>query len=104
MLFSQKTKGFFVDVNDHSMMFARTSAPTAPFVVEELRECALNDTAALGAVISQLQPKRSPTGYLHATVGVYPASRLVRRHVLEPKRIKEAGYLTELCSQQFRIE
>jgi hypothetical protein len=104
MFFSQKTKGYFVDVNDHAMMFARTSAPTAPFTVEEMRECALNDTAALAAVIGQLQPKKSPSGYLHATVGIYPAKRLVRRHSLEPKRVRESGYLTEVCSQQFRIE
>jgi hypothetical protein len=104
MLFSQKTKGFFVDLNDHAMMVARTSGPTPPFTVEVMRECALNDAAAVEAVISQLQPKKSPSGYLHATVGIYPAKRLVRRHSLDPKRIKEPGYLAEVCSQQFRIE
>src|ERR1043165_4628411 len=104
MFFSQKTKGFFVDLNDHAMTFARTSSPTVPFTVEELRECPLNDPAALEAVISQVQPKKSPSGYLHATVGIYPSKRLVRRHTLELKRVKEPGYFAEVCSQQFRIE
>ena len=62
MLFSQKPKGFFVELNDHAILLARTSAPTAPFVIEDMRECAPNDPAALEAVISQLQPKKSPSG------------------------------------------
>lgn len=104
MLFSQKNKGFFVELNDHAVLLARTSAPSAPFTVEEMRECAPGDAAALKEAITQIQPKKTPTGYLHATVGVYPVKRLVRRHALELKRLKEPGYLGEVCSQQFRIE
>lgn len=104
MLFTQKTKGFFVERNDHGVMLARTSAPAAPFVVEEMIEVPPGDAPALEQAIKQLQPKKSPSGYLHATVGVYPAKRLVRRHALEIKRVKEPGYLAEVCTQQFRIE
>ncbi len=104
MLFSQKTKGYFVEVNDHAILMARTSAPSAPFTVEDFSECVPNDPEALAAAINQLQPKKSPSGYLHATVGLYPAKRVVRRHTLEPKRVKEPGYFAEVCSQQFRIE
>lgn len=104
MLFSQKNKGFFVELNDHAILVARTSAPTAPFIVEDMRECAPNDPAALAAVIRQLQAKKSPSGYLHATVGIYPAKRILRRHTLEAKRMREAGYFAEICAQQFRVE
>ncbi len=104
MLFSKKTKGFFVELNDHAVMVARTSAPAAPFTVEDMRECAPGDTAALVDCLNQIQPKKSPSGYLHATVGMYPAKRLVRRHTLELKRVKEPAYFAEVCSQQFRIE
>ncbi|MBI5768017.1 MAG: hypothetical protein HZA93_09490 [Verrucomicrobia bacterium] len=104
MLFSQKSKGFFVEMNDHAVMLARTSAPTLPYAIEDLRECPPKDPAALEEAIKAIQPKKSPSGYLHATVGIYPAKRLVRRHSLELKRIKEAGYLAEVCTQQFRIE
>lgn len=104
MFFSPKTKGFFVEQNDHAVMVARTSGSTAPFAIEDLRECPPNDPAALEALITQVQPKRPPSGYLHATVGLYPAKRIVRRHSLELKRIKEPGYFAEVCSQQFRIE
>lgn len=104
MLFSQKTKGFFVELNDHAIMLARTSASVAPFSVEDMRECPLGDPAALEDAIKQIQPKKGPSGYLHATVGVYPAKRLVRRHSLELKRVKEPGYFPEVFSQQFRVE
>ncbi|MDO8539903.1 MAG: hypothetical protein Q7S40_05630 [Opitutaceae bacterium] len=104
MLFSQKTKGYYVEVNDHAVLMARTSAPAAPFTVEEMRECPPNDPAALKEAITQIQPKKSPSGYLHATVGIYPPKRLVRRHSLELKRVKEPGYFAEVCTQQFRIE
>ncbi len=104
MLFSQKTKGFFVELNDHAVMLARTSSAVAPFTVEDMRECPPGDTAALKEAIRLIQPKKSPSGYLHATVGVFPGRRLVRRHSLELKRIKEPGYIAEICSQQFRIE
>ncbi len=104
MLFSQKSKGFFVELNDHGVMLARTSTPTAPFTVEDMRECPSGDAAALEEAINQIQPKKGPSGYLHATVGIYPAKRLLRRHSLELKRVKEAGYFPEVFSTQFRIE
>jgi len=104
MLFSQKTKGFFIELNDHAIMLARTSAATAPFMVEDMQECAPGDAVALEAAVEQIQPKKNPSGYLHATVSLYPGKRLVRRHALEMKRVREAGYLAEVCSQQFRIE
>ncbi len=104
MFFSHKPKGFFVELNDHAVMVARTSGPTAPFAVEEMLDCAPHDPAALKEMLGRIQPKKSPSGYLHATVGIYPGKRLVRRHTVEPKRVKEQAYITELCSQQFRIE
>jgi hypothetical protein len=104
MLFSQKTKGFFVDMTEQGVMLARTSAPNLPFVVEEIRECPANDAAALEEAIRSLQPRKSPSGYLHAAVGVSPAKRLVRRHALDLKRLKEAAYFPEVFTQQFRVE
>jgi hypothetical protein len=104
MFLSQKPKGFFIELNDHAVMLARTSSPVAPFAVEDMRECPLGDAAALEECIKQIQPKKSPSGYLHACVGVFPSKRLVRRHTLELKRIKEPAYLAEVCTQQFRIE
>jgi hypothetical protein len=104
MFFSQKSKGFFVEVGEHTVLAARTSSPAAPFTIEEIRECPAGDPDAFRAMLGELQPRKSPTGYVHASVGLYPARRVVRRHTVEPKRMKESGYFSEICTQQFRIE
>lgn len=104
MLFAPKNKGYFVDRGEATVVLARTSSPRPPMVVEEVVEIAAGDEAALAEAIRRLQPKRHPSGYLTATVGIYPPRRLVRRATLEPKRLKEAGYLVEVANTQFRIE
>jgi hypothetical protein len=104
MLFSKKTKGYFVEVNENSVLMARTSSPSAPMEVEDFRECAVGDEAGIAENIKHLQPKRPPSGYLHATVGTYPPRRVVRKHTLELKKMKEPAYMAEVFTQQLRIE
>jgi hypothetical protein len=86
------------------MLLARTTSEHAPLEVEEVRECALNDEAAIDEAIRSLQPKKPPSGYMHAVVGMYPAHRLVRRHTLEVKKLKDAAYMADVFTQQLRIE
>jgi hypothetical protein len=57
MLFSAKPKGFFVEQNDHTVFLARTSAPVAPMVIEDVRECPAGDAIAMAEAIKQLQLK-----------------------------------------------
>jgi Tfp pilus assembly PilM family ATPase len=104
MFFSQKSNGYFIDANDHAVMLARTSGLVAPFTIEEVRECPSNDPVALTEMVKLIQPKKSADGYLHAAVAVYPAKRIVRRHTLEPRRLKEPDYLNEVMTQQLRVE
>ena len=104
MFFSSKTKGYFVEQSDHAMLLARTSAPVAPMVIEELRQCPVGDADAIAEAIQTIQPKPGPSGYLNACCGVYPAKRLVRRASLEVKRTKEPAYFAELLTTQFRID
>lgn len=104
MLFSSKPKGFFVDCNEHGTFVARTSGANAPFVVEELREVPPGEATALAETLKQLQPKRSQTGFVHATVGMHSDKRLLRRATLDVKRVKETGYLDEVLQTQFRVE
>jgi hypothetical protein len=104
MFFSQKSNGYFIDVNDHAVMLARTSSSTAPFTIEEVRECPANDPAALAETVKLIQSKKSADGYLHAVVGVYPSKRILRRHTLEIKRLKEPEYLNDIMIQQLRVE
>lgn len=106
MLFRPNNKSYYVELSPHGVLMARTSAPASGggVVVEAVKECARGDVAAVQQIIKELQPKRSPSGYLHATCGVYSPRRLVRRASLDLKRAKEAAYLEETVSSQFRIE
>jgi hypothetical protein len=104
MLFSKKTKGFFVEMNENSVLLARTTAVSAPMEIEELKECAIGDEAGMSEILKQLQPKRPPSGYLHSVVGIYPAKRIVRRHTLELKKIKDSAYMADVFTQQLRVE
>jgi len=104
MFFSSKTKGYFVEQTEQTILLARTSSAVAPMVVEELRQCPTGDADALAEVMHVIQPKGSPSGYMNACCGVYPAKRLVRRATLELKRLKEPTYFPELFSSQFRID
>jgi hypothetical protein len=104
MLFSKKTKGYFVEMNETSVLFARTTSESSPLEIEDLRECALGDEAAIAEAVRQIQPKRPPSGYLHAIVGIYPPKRLIRKHTLELKKMKDAAYMPDIFTQQLRIE
>ena len=103
MLFSKKTKGFCVEIGEHVTLMARLSQSEAPFIVEELKELPSNDNDGMAAWIKGAEGKGS-SGYIHATCGIYPAKRLVRRHTLDVKRVKDPAYFPEIYSQQFRVE
>jgi hypothetical protein len=104
MLFSKKTKGFFVEMNESSVLLARTNSASTPMEVEDLKECALGDAPAFEEALKQIQPKKAPSGYLHSIVGIYPPRRLIRKHTLELKKMKEAGYMADVFTSQLRIE
>jgi Tfp pilus assembly PilM family ATPase len=103
MLFSNKTQGYFVEVNNYGVLLARTSAKTGPMMVEAVKACTPADADAVASAVKELQPKRTGA-YMHARCGVYPAKRLLRRATMDPKRFKEEGYLNEVVSAQFRVE
>ncbi|HVT72114.1 MAG TPA: hypothetical protein VHD61_03185 [Lacunisphaera sp.] len=71
--------------------------------MEELKEFASSDAEGLNGWIKGTEGKGS-TGYAHATCGIYPAKRVVRRHTVDLKKLKEPSYFGEIYSQQFRIE
>ncbi len=105
MLFARKSKGFFVDFNESGILLARTSSSDpGPMTVEHIAEVPAGDEAALAEAVKQLQPAKGQSGYLHATVGVYPPKRFVRHASLDLKRIKEPGYLNDLVTTQCRVE
>ena len=103
MLFGKKTKGFCVDFGEQAVLLARLAQGEPPFVIEEFKEFGAADREGLENYLKTAEG-RGPTGYAHARCGIYPAKRLIRRQTLDLKRIKEAGYLNEVLSQQLRIE
>lgn len=105
MLFARKSKGFFVDFNDSSILLARTStAEPGPMEIEQLLEVPAGDADALAAALKQLHTAKGQSNYVHATVGIYPPKRFVRHAALDLKRIKDPGYLGELVATQCRVE
>jgi len=105
MLLSPKTKGYFVEHNSHSILFARTSALSGPMIVEELASCAPGNAEAFSEALKKLQPKKSGQhGYLRATCGVYSEKRVVRQASLDPKRYKDPAYVNEVLTGQVHIE
>jgi len=105
MFLAKKTKGYFVEHNSHSMLFARTSAASGPMVVEELTSCEPDKAAALAEALKKLQPKKSgPHGFVRATCGAYSPKRVVRHASLDPKRYKDSAYVNEVLTGQVRIE
>ena len=103
MFFAKKSKGFCVEIGEYATLVAKLSQPDAPFVVEELKEFPSTDIGAINDWVKTSDGKGS-TGYAHATCGIYPAKRLIRRHTLDLKKVKEPAYFSEIYTQQFRVE
>lgn len=104
MLFPAKTKGFYFERNEYGLSFARTSTIGAPMVIEDIRECGLDDPGGLAAICADYRPKKGAAMYLTSVCGVGSGQRVIRRGVVDPKKVKDEGYLNELVSTQFRIE
>ena len=103
MFFASKSKSFCVEIGEHTTFLARLAQAEAPFVVEELKEIPSSDAAGMSEWVKAATGKGS-TGFAHATCGVYPAKRVVRRQTLDLKRVKDPVYFNEVYTQQFRIE
>ncbi|MBI2814840.1 MAG: hypothetical protein HYX71_11210 [Opitutae bacterium] len=103
MFLAKKSKGFCVEIGEYTTLVARLSQPKAPYQVEELKEFPSAEVTALSEWVKGADGKGS-SGYAHATCGVYPAKRLVRRHTLDTKKVKEPAYFNEIYTQQFRID
>ncbi len=103
MFLAKKSKGFCVEIGEYSTLLARLSQPEAPYIVEELKEFPSSDLGAITDWVKTTEGKGS-TGYAHATCGIYPIKRIIRRHTLDLKKLKEPAYFSEIYTQQFRVE
>lgn len=103
MFFATKSKGFCVELGEHATFVARLDQDEAPFVIEELKEFPSADAGAISEWVKGNGGKGS-SGFAHATCGIFPSKRLVRRHTLDLKRLKDPVYFNEIYAQQFRID
>jgi Tfp pilus assembly PilM family ATPase len=105
MIFKSSSQTVFVEQNEQSWIFARTSAATPPLTIEEIAEVSLRDEEGLAkTILAFKQAARLSSNFLTAVCSVYPQRRLIRRVSLDAKKVRETGYLNEVCTQQLRIE
>lgn len=103
MFLAKKSKSFCVEFGEQATLIARFLQDEDSLLVEELKEFPAADTTGLVEWFKGTDGK-GPTGLAHTICGVYPAKRLIRRHTLDPKRVKDPTYFNEIYTQQFRIE
>lgn len=104
MLFSGKSSGYFVEINEYATLVARTSSTTGPLTIEKVEEAPDQGLTDIGAVFSRVAGPHRAGSYRNAVCGISPERRFIRRASLEAKRAKEQNYLEELLTTQFRAE
>jgi hypothetical protein len=72
--------------------------------IEELRECRRGSSRRSPRPLGSFSRGGRPAGTFMPWSGVYPPRRVIRRHSLELKKMKEQGYMAEVFTQQLRIE
>lgn len=102
-MFGSKSKGLFFDLAGDTALVARTTGMAAPFVIEELREIPLGDAAAVADAVRTMAAVRG-SGYANACCGVYPNGRLVSRISIEPRKLREDGYLAQHVADTLKID
>ncbi|RKX31293.1 MAG: hypothetical protein DRP71_13675, partial [Verrucomicrobia bacterium] len=102
-MISSKGKGIFLEVNEHSLLVARTSGFTTPLTIEGVREFSLEDRAALSDEFRQFTGTRQGT-YAVARCSVYPEGSVVSRTSLDPRKARDASYLQDLLASQLKID
>ncbi len=102
-MFGSKSKGLFFDLTGDVALVARTSGMTAPFVIEELHEIPIGDTASVAETIRTLAGVRG-NGYATACCGIYPNGRIVSRIPIEARRLRDESYLPQHVSDTLKID
>jgi hypothetical protein len=102
-MIGSKSKGLYVDLTGETALAARTSGLRPPFTVEELKEISLADPVEAADALRTLAGVRG-NSYVNARCGIYPANRVVARMSVEPRKLREEGYLTEHVRETLKID
>ncbi len=102
-MISSKGKGVYLEVNEHSLLVARTSSFNTPLTIEGVREFSLEDRGVLADEFRQFTGTRQGN-YAVARCGVFPEGRVVSRTSLDPKKARDGSYLQDLLASQLKID
>lgn len=102
-MFGSKSKGLFFDLAGEIALAARTTGTTAPFIIEELREIPIGESADVAESVRTLADVRG-NGFATACCGIYPDGRLISRIAIEPRKLRDEGYLAQYASEALKID
>lgn len=102
-MFGSKSKGLFFDLAGETALVARTTGMSAPFVIEELREIPIGEAAEVADAVRSLAGVRG-SGYATACCGIYPPGRVVARLAIEPRKLRDDGYLAQFVADALKID
>ena len=92
---SASDKTCFVELNDHSLVAARTSSPGSPITVEHIEEVRIDNKAVLGDAIGTIFPE-TKSGTVRVICAIRPARRFY--HLASPEDAKKHASAAALKS------
>lgn len=104
MIFSGKSQGFFVELNEFSAMIARTSSSEPPFTIEAVKEVPGTSLEVVCEALLELADGKKRGRLSNATFSIFPQRRFIRKAGVEAKKLKDDAYLKDLLVSQFRLE
>lgn len=102
-MLGSKPKGLFFNLVGETALLARTTSLTPPFTVEELAEIPIANAADASAAIRAFAGVRG-SGYVPACCAVYPPNRLVTRVSVDPRRVRDEGYLDSVVAEATKVD
>ncbi len=104
-MLKSKSRHYYAAISDFSIVVAQTSGAKPPFTLEQVGEFHLSsgvdNVAGHIAEFALLQPGQ----YIHATCGIFPQDRLIRRATLDnPAKAKDPSFLANFLTNQFKVE
>jgi len=96
--------GLIFELNDSSLLMAKTSSLKPPFTLQALKEAPLGDDDAVAEAVADFADLRKGQ-YAQGICGVFPPNRFLQRvSVDQPAKLKDPAYLPALLKDKHKIE
>jgi len=103
-MFSQQSKGLFVDISDFSVLAARTSSFEPPMTVEAVEDVSEVERGEREAYFRDFARSKSGA-YVVGRCGAYPENRFVRRHKVESvNKMKDPEFLSQTLRSTYELD